>query len=188
MPTTETSEKHWYVVRVYSGHEYKVKAHMDREIPLSKFVDRIFSVMVPSEKVVEMKDKKKKSRVRTFFPGYILVEAVLDKETKHFILETPSVLGFIGFKGEGVRSEPQPLHLEEVKRLIGKMEERKDHEVMATPFTMGDAVKVIDGPFNNFSGLVQEVYEDKMKLKVMVSIFGRKTPIELDFNQVEAEK
>jgi transcriptional antiterminator NusG len=188
MSTTDNSAKRWYVVRVYSGHEYKVKANMEREVKLSKFSDRIFSIMVPSEKVVEVKDKKKKSRVRTFFPGYILIEAILDKETKHFILETPSVLGFIGFKGEGVRSEPQPLQQEEVRRLIGKLEERKNVEVVATPFTMGEPVKVIDGPFNNFAGVVQEVNEEKMKLKVMVSIFGRKTPIELDFSQVEAEK
>ncbi len=188
MTTADPTQKRWYVVRVYSGHEYKVKAHMEREVKLSKFVDRITSIMVPSEKVVEVKDKKKKSRVRTFFPGYILVEAILDKETKHFILETPSVLGFIGFKGEGVRSEPQPLQYEEVKRLIGKIEERKNVEVVDTPFIVGDPVKVIDGPFNNFSGVVQEVNAEKMKLKVMVSIFGRKTPIELDFSQVEAEK
>ena len=188
MEATETIQKRWYVVRVYSGHEYKVKAVMEREIPMSKLSDRITSVMVPSEKIVEVKDKKKKSRVRTFFPGYILVEAVLDKETKHFILETPSVLGFIGFRGDGARSEPQPLQFEEVKRLIGKIEERKNVEVMSTPFTLGDPVKVIDGPFNNFTGIVQEIHEDKMKLKVMVSIFGRKTPIELDFSQVEAEK
>jgi transcriptional antiterminator NusG len=188
MEAAETSPKRWYVVRVYSGHEYKVKTYMEREIPLSKLSDRISSVMVPSEKIVEVKDKKKKSRVRTFFPGYILIEAVLDKESKHFILETPSVLGFIGNRGEGTRSEPQPLQYEEVKRLIGKIEERKDVEVLSTPFMLGDPVKVIDGPFNNFSGVVQEVHEDKMKLKVMVSIFGRKTPIELDFSQVEAEK
>ncbi len=188
MTTADTSQKRWYVVRVYSGHEYKVKAHMEREVKLSKFVDRITSIMVPSEKVVEVKDKKKKSRVRTFFPGYILVEAILDKETKHFILETPSVLGFIGFKGEGARSEPQPLQYEEVKRLIGKIEERKNVEVVDMPFIIGDPVKVVDGPFNNFTGVVQEVNAEKMKLKVMVSIFGRKTPIELDFSQVEAEK
>lgn len=188
MTETAAGQLRWYVVRVYSGHEHKVKAHMEREIKELNLSDKISSVMVPSEKVVEVKDKKKKSRVRTFFPGYILVEAVLDKETKHFILETPSVLGFIGFKGEGVRSEPQPIQPEEVRRLIGKMEERKSVEVVSTPFIMGDPVKVIDGPFNNFSGVVQEVHEEKMKLKVMVSIFGRKTPIELDFSQVETEK
>jgi transcriptional antiterminator NusG len=145
--------------------------------------ERITSVLVPSEKIFEVKEGKKKSRTRTFFPGYILVEALLDKETKHLILNTPSVISFVGPKGE-----PAPLQPDEVRRLIGRMEDRRDVEVMAVPFRVGDAVKVTEGPFNNFSGFIQEVNEEKMKLKVMVSIFGRKTPVELDFNQVELEK
>lgn len=176
-------EKKWYVVRTYSGHENKVKAYIENEIAQAGLTDRVGSVIVPSEKVFEVKDGKKKSKTRTFFPGYILVEAVLDTQTTHIILNTPSVISFVGPK-----NAPAPLQPSEVRRLIGKIEAKKDVEVMEVPFKVGDAVKVTDGPFNNFSGFVQEVNEEKMKLKVMVSIFGRKTPVELDFSQVEAEK
>ena len=176
-------EKKWYVVRTYSGHENKVKALLENEVAQSGLEERISSVIVPSEKVFEVKDGKKKSKTRTFFPGYVLVEAVLDIATTHLILNTPSVISFVGPK-----NAPAPLQPSEVRKLIGKIEERKDVEVVEVPFRTGDAVKVIDGPFNNFNGFVQEVNEEKMKLKVMVSIFGRKTPVELDFSQVEAEK
>jgi len=160
-----------------------VKALLENEVAQSGLEERISSVIVPSEKVFEVKDGKKKSKTRTFFPGYVLVEAVLDIATTHLILNTPSVISFVGPK-----NAPAPLQPSEVRKLIGKIEERKDVEVVEVPFRTGDAVKVIDGPFNNFNGFVQEVNEEKMKLKVMVSIFGRKTPVELDFSQVEAEK
>jgi transcriptional antiterminator NusG len=177
------TDKRWYVVRTYSGHENKVKAYLENEVNQAGLGERISSVIVPSEKVFEVKDGKKKSKTRTFFPGDILVEAVLDKATQHLILNTPSVISFVGPK-----NAPAPLQPSEVRRLIGKIEERKDVEVIEVPFRLGEAVKVIDGPFNNFSGFVQEVNEEKMKVKVMVSIFGRKTPVELDFSQVELEK
>lgn len=176
-------DKKWYVVRTYSGHENKVKAYLENEAAQAGLAEKISSVIVPSEKVFEVKDGKKKSKTRTFFPGYILVETVLDKATQHLILNTPSVISFVGPK-----NAPAALQPSEVRRLIGKIEERKDVEVLEVPFRLGEAVKVIDGPFNNFSGFVQEVSEEKMKLKVMVSIFGRKTPVELDFSQVELEK
>lgn len=181
--SSQTPQKRWYAIRTYSGHENKVKAHLENEVKMANLLERVSSVMVPSEKIFEVKEGKKKSKTKTFFPGYILVEAVLDKETKHLILNTPSVISFVGPRGE-----PVPLQTDEVRRLIGRMEERKDVEVMEVPFHIGEPVKVIDGPFNNFSGFVQDVNEEKMKLKVMVSIFGRKTPVELDFNQVELEK
>src|ERR1041385_841510 len=181
--TDRAQQKRWYAIRTYSGHENKVKAHIENEAKLAKMDERISAVMVPSEKIFEVKEGKKKSKTKTFFPGYILVEAILDKETKHLILNAPSVISFVGPRGE-----PVPLQYDEVKRLIGRMEERKDVEVMEVPFHVGEAVKVIDGPFNNFTGFVQGVSEEKMKLKVMVSIFGRKTPVELDFSQVELEK
>jgi transcriptional antiterminator NusG len=171
------------VVRTYSGHENKVKAYLENEVNQAGLGERIGSVIVPSEKVFEVKDGKKKSKTRTFFPGYILVEASLDKSVTHIILNTPSVISFVGPK-----NAPAPLQAAEVRRLIGKLDERKDVEVIEVPFKVGDAVKVTDGPFNNFSGFVQEVNEEKLKLKVMVSIFGRKTPVELDFSQVELEK
>ena len=181
--SSQSGQKRWYAIRTYSGHENKVKAHLENEVKIANLTERVASVLVPSEKIFEIKEGKKKSKTKTFFPGYILVEAILDKETKHLILNTPSVISFVGPRGE-----PVPLQADEVRRLIGRMEERKDVEVMEVPFRVGEAVKVIDGPFNNFTGFVQAVSEEKMKLKVMVSIFGRKTPVELDFNQVELEK
>jgi len=171
------------VVRTYSGHETKVKTYLESEIARLGFQERISAVMIPSEKVVEVKDGRKKHKVKNFFPGYVLVEAILDKETVHVILEAPSVLGFIPDK-----NNPAPLQPDEVRRLIGKMEERKETELVVVPFKVGDPVKVVEGPFNNFNGFVQEVSGEKLKVKVMVSIFGRKTPVELDFSQVELEK
>jgi transcriptional antiterminator NusG len=176
-------DKKWYVVRTYSGHENKVKNYLEHEIIERGMQDKITNVLVPSEKVFEVKEGKKKSKTKTFFPGYILVEAEMDVKVKDLILNTPSVLNFVGPK-----NTPVPLQVDEVRRLIGKIEEKKDVEMIETPFHLGEPVKVIDGPFNNFSGFVQEVNEEKMKLKVMVSIFGRKTPVELDFGQVEVEK
>jgi len=175
--------KRWYVVRTYSGHETKVKAYLESEVARLGFEERISAVMIPSEKVVEVKDGKKKHKVKNFFPGYVLVEAQLDKETSHVILEAPSVLGFVPDK-----NNPAPLQPDEVRRLLGKMQERQETELVEVPYRVGDAIKVVDGPFNNFNGFVQEVSPEKMKVKVMVSIFGRKTPVELDFSQVEMEK
>jgi len=175
--------KRWYVVRTYSGHEAKVKAYLESEVARLNLSERLSSVMIPSEKVIEVKDGKKKAKVKNFFPGYVLVEVILDKETVHLILEAPSVLGFVPDK-----NNPAPLQPDEVRRLIGKMEQKADVEMVEIPFRMGDPVKVVEGPFNNFSGFVQEVNPEKLKVKVMVSIFGRKTPVELDFVQVELEK
>ncbi|MEX1140512.1 MAG: transcription termination/antitermination protein NusG [Bacteroidota bacterium] len=176
-------DKRWYVVRTYSGHEAKVKTYLETDVVRQALGDRIGSILIPSEKVIEVKDGKKKAKVKNFFPGYILVEAVIDKETSHMISEAPSVLGFVPDK-----NNPIPLQPDEVRRLIGKMEERVDVEMVEVPFRAGDPVKVVEGPFNNFNGFVQEVNPEKMKVKVMVSIFGRKTPVELDFGQVELEK
>ena len=175
--------KRWYVVRTYSGHEAKVKAYVESEVARLNLGERISSVMIPSEKVIEVKDGKKKAKVKNFFPGYVLVEALLDKETIHLILEAPSVLGFVPDK-----NNPAPLQPDEVRRLIGKMEQKEGVEFVDIPFRIGDPVKVVEGPFNNFSGFVQGVNTEKLKVKVMVSIFGRKTPVELDFVQVELEK
>ncbi len=176
-------DKHWYVVRTYSGHEAKVKAYIESEVERTNMSDRISSVLIPAEKVIEVKDGKKKAKVKNFFPGYVLVEMVVDKETTHLILEAPSVLGFVPDK-----NNPAPLQPGEVRRLIGKIEERADTEMVEVPFHIGDPVKVTEGPFNNFTGFVQEINPEKLKIKVMVSIFGRKTPVELDFTQVELEK
>jgi len=124
-----------------------------------------------------------KSKTKNFFPGYILVQADLDNQVKEYILNTPSVMGFLGTK-----NNPNPLHPEEVKRIVGRLTQDENSERSETIFRFGDIVKIVDGPFNNFSGTVQEVHEEKMKIKVMVSIFGRKTPVEIDFVQAELEK
>jgi transcriptional antiterminator NusG len=176
-------DKRWYVLRTYSGHEAKVKTYLETEIARIGLQEKISSVLIPSEKVFEIKDGKKKSRLKNFFPGYILIEAVLDKESTHLILEAPSVMGFVPDK-----NNPAPLQPEEVRRLIGKMEQKEETQLLDVPFHVGEPVKVTEGPFNNFNGFVQEVNPEKLKVKVMVSIFGRKTPIELDFSQVEIEK
>ena len=176
-------DKRWYVLRTYSGHEAKVKTYLETEIARIGLQEKISNVLIPSEKVFEIKDGKKKSRLKNFFPGYILVEAVLDKESTHLILEAPSVMGFVPDK-----NNPAPLQPEEVRRLIGKMEQKEETQLLDVPFHVGEPVKVTEGPFNNFNGFVQEVNPERLKVKVMVSIFGRKTPIELDFSQVETEK
>ncbi len=177
-------EPKWYVVRTFSGHENKVKTLLETELEDNENLRaKIQEILVPMEKVFEVKDGKKKTKTKNFFPGYILVQAVLDNQVKEFILNTQSVMGFLGTK-----NNPNPLQPEEVKRIVGRITQDENSERMETIFRNGDIVKIIDGPFNNFSGTVQEVNEEKMKIKVMVSIFGRKTPVEIDFVQAELEK
>jgi transcriptional antiterminator NusG len=174
----------WYVVRTFSGHENKVKSLLESELSDNENLRlKIKEILVPTEKVFEVKDGKKKSKTKNFFPGYLLVQAELDNQVKEFILNTPSVMGFLGTK-----NNPNPLQPEEVKRIVGRITQDETSERMETIFRTGDVVKIIDGPFNNFSGTVQEVNEEKMKIKVMVSIFGRKTPVEIDFVQAELER
>ncbi len=180
----ENSNYKWYVVRTFSGHENKVKTLIDLELRDNEELrEKIEEVLIPIEKVFQIKDGKKKTKTRNFFPGYILLHAELDNKVKDFIVNTPSVMGFLGSG-----NKPNPLQPEEVKRIVGRIAQEKDTERTDTVFRAGDFVKIIDGPFNNFSGLVEEVNEDKMKIKVMVSIFGRKTPVEIDFVQAELEK
>ncbi|HEY7751864.1 MAG TPA: transcription termination/antitermination protein NusG [Ignavibacteriaceae bacterium] len=174
----------WYVVRTFSGHENKVKQLLDAEIAENEQLKlKIKEVLVPTEKVFEVKDGKKRSRTKNFFPGYILVQAELDNQAKEIILNTQSVMGFLG-----TGRNPNPLQPEEVKRIVGRINQDENTERIETIFRNGDVVKIVDGPFNNFSGTIQEVNEEKMKIKVMVSIFGRKTPVEIDFVQAELEK
>lgn len=177
-------EYKWFVVRTFSGHENKVKNLIEVELGESESLkEKIRQVLVPTEKVFEVKDGKKKSKTKNFFPGYILVEAELDNQVKEFIQNLQSVMGFLGSK-----TRPMPLQPEEVKRIVGRITQDEDTERMETIFRIGDLVKIIDGPFNNFNGTIEEVNEEKMKIKVMVSIFGRKTPVEIDFVQAELEK
>ncbi|HLG31550.1 MAG TPA: transcription termination/antitermination protein NusG [Ignavibacteriaceae bacterium] len=177
-------EAKWYVVRTFSGHENKVKQFLDAELAENEQLRaKVKEVLVPTEKVFEVKDGKKRSKTKNFFPGYILVQAELDNQVKEFILNTQSVMGFLG-----TGRNPNPLQPEEVKRIVGRINQDENTERMETIFRNGDLVKIVDGPFNNFNGTIQEVNEEKMKIKVMVSIFGRKTPVEIDFVQAELEK
>lgn len=177
-------DSRWYVVRTFSGHENKVKNLIDLELKDNeKLLVKIQQVLVPTEKVFEVRDGKKRSKTKNFFPGYILLQAELDAQVKDFILNTPSVMGFLG-----QRNNPNPLQPDEVKRIVGRIAQDSDEERSETIYRTGDLVKIIDGPFNNFTGNVEEVNEEKMKIKVLVSIFGRKTPVEIDFVQAELEK
>ncbi len=180
----ENTQAKWYVVRTFSGHENKVKTIVDQELSENEVLSaRIIEVLVPTEKVFEIKDGKKKTKIRNFFPGYILLNADLDNRVIDFITNTPSIMGFLGNQ-----NKPVPLLPAEVKRIIGRITQDKDTEKTDTIFRSGDLIKIIDGPFNTFAGIIEEVNEEKMKIKVMVSIFGRKTPVEIDFEQAELEK
>ncbi len=173
----------WYVVRAISGKETKVKEYLESEIKRLKLDDQILQVLIPKEKVYQIRKGKKVSKERNYFPGYVLIEADLSGEVAHIIKNVPNVLGFLGTRGE-----PDPIRSDEVKRILGKVDELAEQgEEVNVPFIVGETVKVIDGPFNSFSGIIEEINEEKKKLKVMVKIFGRKTPLELNFMQVEKE-
>ena len=177
-------EKKWYVLRAIGGKENKVKEYIESEIARLNLKEYITQVLIPKEKVYQIRNGKKVSKERNFFPGYVLVEAVLVGEVTHILKNVPNVLGFLGSKG----GDPIPLRLSEVNRILGKVDElAESDEELNVPFFVGETVKVIDGPFNSFSGVIEEVNDEKKKLKVMVKIFGRKTPLELSFMQVEKE-
>ena len=177
------SAKKWYVIRSVSGKENKIKEYIESEIVRLNLQDFIEQILVPTEKVVQIRDGKKITKEKVFIPGYIMVQADLVGEIPHII---KSVNGVIGFLGEVKGGEPVPLRQAEVNRLLGKVDELsvKDENVNI-PYTMGETIKVIDGPFNGFNGTVEKIFEEKRKLEVMVKIFGRKTPLELSFMQVE---
>jgi transcriptional antiterminator NusG len=173
----------WYAIHVFSGHEKKIQKYLENEIEMTGLKDKMPRVLIPSEDVVEMRDGKKRVKNRIFFPGYMLVEMELDNVTQHLVLNAPGVTNFVGPK-----NQPIPLQEDEVRRILGRVEERQNEEIIDIPFREGDPIKVIDGPFSDFAGVVEEINREKKKLKVMVSIFGRSTPVELDFLQVELEK
>ena len=177
------SEKKWYVIRSVSGKENKIKDYIESEIKRLNLHDFIEQILVPTEKVIQIRNGKKISKERVFIPGYIMVQADLVGEIPHII---KSVNGVIGFLGEVKGGDPVPLRKAEVNRLLGKVDELsiKDENVNI-PFSIEETIKVIDGPFNGFNGTVEKIFEEKRKLEVMVKIFGRKTPLELSFMQVE---
>jgi transcription termination/antitermination protein NusG len=175
--------KKWYVVRAVSGSEKKVKQYIENEIARLGLEDYVSQVLIPTEKVYQVRKGKKISAERNYFPGYVLIEAVLTGEIPHIIRNVPGVLNFLGSGGE-----PVPLRSAEVQRILGKVDELSGkEEELNVPYIVGETVKVTDGPFNSFSGVIEEINEEKKKLKVMVKIFGRKTPLELSFMQVEKE-
>lgn len=180
-------ELKWYVLRVVSGQEKKVKSYLENEIGRSKLQDFIPQVLIPTEKVYEMRNGKKKVRERNFFPGYILLSADLSNgEAFHTVNNIPGVIGFLGGSGTKTTKEPVPLRQSEVNRILGKVDEIDTfEEKLETPFLKGESVKVMDGPFSGFTGTVEEIFEDKKKLNVTVKIFGRNTPVELSYMQVE---
>jgi len=179
----------WYAVRIISGHENKVKAYLDNEIRNEKLEDKIRNVLIPLEKIFEVKGGKKKVKLKNFLPGYILIEADLDDKIRDFVSKTPSIINMVGSKSvKGKRLDPIALKPSEVKRIKSILNEEGDEKKLDIQLNTGDPVKVTSGPFNNFSGNILEVNLEKLKVKVMVSIFGRKTPIELELTQVEKEK
>ena len=173
----------WYTLRVISGKEEKIKENILFELDFQKLSSEVKDIMVPSENIVEMREGKKRVKRKVFFPGYLLINMSESKEAKYLIENTDGVINFVGANGD-----PQMLKEDEITRIIGEVEGREGREVVIAPYKVGDSVKVTDGPFADFSGFVNEVNNEKQKVKVSVSIFGRPTPIELNFLQVELEK
>ena len=174
----------WYTLRVISGKEKKIKEAILSEVSNASLGEQIKDILVPTENIVEMRDGKKKVKEKVFFPGYMLVNIDMNKNTRFLLENVNGVISFVGPKGN-----PQPLKPEEAQRFLGEYDGEGGpiKTTEAAPYKVGDSVKVMDGPFMDFSGLVQEVNHDKQKLKVMVSIFGRQTPVELDYLQVNLE-
>ena len=170
----------WYIVHVYSGFENKVKAALEERIASSPHRDKFGEVLVPTEEIVELVKGKRKTSSRKFYPGYILVQMELDDGTWHIVNDTAKVTGFLGG-----RNKPAPISEEEANRILNRMEAGKLKPQPKYYFESGDEIRVIDGPFTNFNGTVEEVNQEKGKIKVLVSIFGRSTPVELDFVQVQ---
>lgn len=173
------ANKKWYIVHVYSGFEGKVKTALEERIQASPLAEKFGKVLVPTEEVVELVKGKRKTSSRKFYPGYILVQMEMNNETWHIVNSTAKVTGFLGG-----RSSPTPLTDEEAEQILNRMETGKLKPQPKFYFEFGDEIRVIDGPFTNFNGTVEEVNPEKGKIKVLVSIFGRSTPVELDFVQV----
>ncbi|MEW5249005.1 transcription termination/antitermination protein NusG [Microbulbifer discodermiae] len=173
--------KHWYVVQAYSGYEKRVASSLKERIELQEMGHLFGEVLVPTEEVVEMRAGQKRKSERKFFPGYVLVEMELNDDTWHLVKETPRVLGFIGGKAD----KPAPITDREAQAILNRIDDSVDKPKPKTLFEPGEMVRVIDGPFNDFNGVVEEVNYEKSRLRVAVLIFGRSTPVELEFGQVE---
>jgi transcriptional antiterminator NusG len=179
--TPETDDKRWYVIHVFTGQEEKIRNYLLEESKRQGLENKFAQVLIPKEEVIEMRDGKKRTKNRVFFPGYLFVEMVLDRSTEHLILNTPQVIDF------GRKNKPQPLSKREVDRILGRIEKFGGREVIEIPFKVDESIRIIDGPFKDFVGVIREINIEKRKVKVMVSIFGRSTPVELDFLQVSTD-
>ncbi|UGB31109.1 transcription termination/antitermination protein NusG [Metabacillus sp. B2-18] len=173
-------EKNWYVVHTYSGYENKVKANLEKRVESMGMEDKIFRVVVPEEEETDIKDGKKKVVKKKVFPGYVLVEIVMTDDSWYVVRNTPGVTGFVGSAGHG--SKPTPLLPDEVNFILKRM--GMDERRVEIDYELKETVKVTEGPFANFTGSIEEIDQDKNKLKVLVNMFGRETPVELDFSQV----
>ncbi len=177
----------WYVIRAIGGKEKKVKEYIEAAMRNGRFGDTVSQVLIPTEKVYSIRNGKKISKEKISLPGYVLIEADLEGETKHMLRSVPNVLGFLGIPGSNAL-DATPLREQEVKKLLGQVDEMDTgEEVFETQFIVGEAIKVTDGPFATMTGVVEEIDESRKKLVVSVKIFGRKTPMELNFGQVEKE-
>lgn len=171
----------WYVVQAYSGFEAYVKKMLISRVEMSDFAESFGEILVPTEEVVEMRDGQKRKSERKFFPGYVLVQMDMTEDTWHLVKNVPKVLGFIG----GTSDKPAPITEAEANAILNRVEEGVDSPRPKVLYEAGEIIRVVDGPFNDFSGTVEEVNYEKNKLLVSVQIFGRSTPVELDFGQVE---
>ena len=182
-------KKEWYVVRAIGGKENKVKEYLEAEIRRSHLEEYISQVLIPTEKVYTIRNGKKVSKERVSYPGYVLVEAVFDGQIPYIIRNIPNVLGFLGDTKEDSRQlKATPLRPQEVARILGRVDEMSEmDEEQEIPYVVGEVVKVTDGPFSSFQGTIESVNNETKKLVVSVKIFGRKTPMELSFTQVEKE-
>ncbi len=175
--------KEWYVVHTYSGHENKVKLALEKRVENTGLENKIFQVKIPTVEVPEIKDGKKKIKTKKFFPGYIVIEMEFDDETWTLVKSIPGVTNFVGAYGS---KKPKPLTKSEINALFDQVSHEKTKEKISAEidFAIGEHIKVIDGPFNNFNGIIEEVYPEKGRVRVRVEIFGRGTPVELDYLQV----
>jgi transcriptional antiterminator NusG len=178
---SEESKKRWYVLHAYSGYENYVVRALTERIQLKEMEDRFGEIIVPTEEVVEMKSGQKRKSERKFFPGYVLVQMEMDDETWHFVRSVPRVLGFIG----GTAERPAAITDKEAMSILQRVEDSENKPKPKVLFEPGEVVRVIDGPFADFNGVVEDVNYEKSRLRVSVSIFGRSTPVELEFSQVE---